>query len=50
MFKKAKQYFKEAINLSKNELSFLMIAKILIKENNSAGAIEILTKAAEYIF
>ncbi|CAF0853209.1 unnamed protein product [Brachionus calyciflorus] len=45
---KAKQYFKEAVNLSKNEVSFLMMAKIFIKENNIDAAIEILAKAAEY--
>lgn len=44
---KAKQYFKEAINLSKNEISFLMMAKIFINENNVDAAIEILVKAAE---
>ena len=47
---KAKQYFKEAITLSKNELSFLMLAKIFIKEGNSAAATEILSKSAEYEF
>ena len=44
---KAKQYFKEAINMSKNEVSFLMMAKISIKEGNNSAAIEILSKAAE---
>ncbi len=45
--KKAKSYFKEAINLSKNEQSFLMLAKIFIKELNISAAIEILVKAVE---
>jgi hypothetical protein len=45
--KKAKQYFKEAITLSKNEQSFLMLAKLFIKEGNPSTAIEILQKANE---
>ena len=44
---KAKEYFKEAINYSKNEQSFQMLAKILIKENNVSSAIDLLTKAIE---
>lgn len=44
---KAKAYFKEAVNLNKNELSFQMLAKIFIKESNNTAAIEILTKAIE---
>jgi Bardet-Biedl syndrome 4 protein len=44
----AKNYFKEAINISKHELSFHMLAKIFIKENNPQAAIETLTKAVEF--
>lgn len=47
---KAKQYFKEAITMSKNEQSFLMLAKIFIKEGNTNTAIEILQKANELFF
>jgi Bardet-Biedl syndrome 4 protein len=45
---KAKQYFKEAITMSKNEQSFLMLAKIFIKEGQINTAIEILQKASEF--
>ena len=44
---KAKQSFRDALNISKNELTFLMLAKIFIKEGNNNAAIEILSKAAE---
>ena len=44
---KSKAYFKEAINISKHELSFHMLAKVFIKENNIQAAIEALTKAVE---
>ncbi len=44
---KAKQYFKEAINMSKNEHSFLMLAKLFIKEGNINTAIDVLSKANE---
>ena len=47
---KAKLYFKEALNISKNELTFMMIAKIFIKESNNTAAIEILTKASGLVF
>lgn len=45
---KAKLIFKDAIGLSRNESSFLMLAKIFLQESNIAAAIEILSKAAEY--
>lgn len=45
---KAKQSLREALNISKNELTFMMLAKIFIKEGNNSAAIEILSKASEY--